>query len=332
MFSKVVKRLLRGSVFACGLNYLASGKNASGNSFAMLCYHRVLEQPDPWYRFSITVEQFKKQLAFLSRFCHVLPLGETVARLEAEGKLPARCVVLTFDDGYRDLYTHVWPLLKRYGLAATAFISVGAIEQKWLWPDLVRHALRTTNQTALSLEGAGPFKAPLENTAQRLSAVEKLDAYLKKLPHNQKETAIDAMLKQLLACGRGDIRLPGLMLSWDELKQMSSEGFSIGAHSMTHPILTRMPPAQASDEISQSRKRLQQNLGAAIEHFCYPNGTAEDFSPDIEALVRQAGFRSACTTLHGLNQPSQNRFALRRIGTTHDCLRTFIRVLEEASV
>lgn len=325
-----LKKKLRNNVTACGLNYWASSRKEA--SFAMLCYHRVLEQPDPWYRYSVTVEQFERQLALLSRFCRVLPLEEVIERLERGRPLPRRCVVLSFDDGYRDLHTQAWPLLKHYGLAATVFISVQAIERGWLWPDLVRYAIRKTTRSSLTFAGSdASFYVSLGSEPDRLAAVDSVDAYLKRLPNEQKEKMLDSMLEQLLGYGRLDVRFNGLMLSWDELKEMSGGGFAAGAHSMTHPILTRLPLVKAAEEIAQSRQRLQQALGAAVEHFCYPNGGPGDFSADIQRLIREAGFRSACTTLHGLNGPTQDRFALKRIGTTHDSLRTFVRVLEEAT-
>lgn len=327
-----LKRYLRNSVTACGLSYWAASRRRA-ESFAVLCYHRVLERPDPWYSFSLTRELFERELALLKRFCSVLPLDEIITRLERGHALPPRCVALTFDDGYRDVYTDAWPLLRRYQLPATLFVTVQAIAQGWLWPDLVRHAVRNTQASGVTLRTAGGSSSTVawRTASERCQAVEQIDGWLKEVSHEEKERALDALLAELTGSVRAGLTFPGLMLSWEELRRLHAEGMEIGAHSMTHPVLSRMPESSAAEEIAASRAELEKRLGAPVRHFCYPNGRPQDVSSAIRRCVEQAGFHSACTTVHGLNRPSEDRFLLKRVGTTHDSLRTFTRVLEEAA-
>jgi len=147
-----LKRRLRNDATACGVTLWLS-RPGGGDRFTIIVHHRVEERPDPYYpvHYSVAVEVLEAQLEMFSRFCTVLPLDDIVRRLEEGRPLPRRCVALTFDDGYREVFTLVRPLLKRYGLPATLFVTVEALERGFLWPDLLRYAIRQTHEPHVAL-------------------------------------------------------------------------------------------------------------------------------------------------------------------------------------
>jgi peptidoglycan/xylan/chitin deacetylase (PgdA/CDA1 family) len=95
-----------------------------------------------------------------------------------------------------------------------------------------------------------------------------------------------------------------------QLQDWLDAGHSLGSHTLTHPWLTRIPLDRAREEISASKKTLEDRFGRRIEHFCYPYG---DHNPAILDLVAEAGYRTACTTQPGINTPETPRLALRRV-------------------
>jgi len=99
-----------------------------------------------------------------------------------------------------------------------------------------------------------------------------------------------------------------------EVRDWLAAGHSIGAHTITHPRLTRIPAAQARSEIADSRRRLEDRFGVAIEHFCYPYGK---WSKSVRALVEDAGYRTAVTLDGGVNAVDTDPFALRRLSVGH---------------
>lgn len=103
------------------------------------------------------------------------------------------------------------------------------------------------------------------------------------------------------------------VLNWDEARELARGPVSIGSHSCTHPILSRMPADGARDEIVRSRERLEEALGRPVTLFCYPNGLKEDFTPEIERMVRDAGYAAACTMIPGANDHRTPPWRLRRI-------------------
>ena len=304
----------------------------SNPGFLIVTYHRILEQCDPYdARGVVRRSVFENQLRMLKRCCAVLPLPEVIDRIDRGAPLPRRCVALTFDDGYRDFSTLAWPLLRRYRLPATLFVTVQALERGFLWPDLLRHAIRHTKATHVTLktlEATGPWTARLTNQAERLQAVQQLSARLKVLRHDEKENVLQALVDNLFDDrGSPDASLPSrLTLSWQELETLVSEGLDIGAHTMTHPSLAYLPEHEAAEEIRLSRQVLEQRLGKPIAHFCYPHGTASDVSPQVQRLVQAAGFRSACTTLNGINRCSTDRFLLKRIDANQRAWNLLVQV------
>lgn len=107
---------------------------------------------------------------------------------------------------------------------------------------------------------------------------------------------------------QGEVEEP--LMGEGELRTWLEAGQEIGAHTMTHPWLTRVGRAQAREEITASKKSLEDRFGRRIDHFCYPYG---DYDEAILDLVGEAGYRTACTTQSGINTPDTPRLALKRI-------------------
>jgi len=104
--------------------------------------------------------------------------------------------------------------------------------------------------------------------------------------------------------------LPGLLMDKAQLKDWLDAGQEIGSHTSTHPRLTHVSALRAREEISGSKKKLEDTFGIAVEHFCYPYG---DWSPAVRDIVAEVGYKSACITKFGVNTAEADAFALKRI-------------------
>jgi peptidoglycan/xylan/chitin deacetylase (PgdA/CDA1 family) len=102
---------------------------------------------------------------------------------------------------------------------------------------------------------------------------------------------------------------PEPMMDVAQVREWLAAGHEIGSHTLTHPWLTRLPVAEAREEITASRKKLEDVFGRPIEHFCYPYG---DWNETVRDLVAEAGYRTACTTNPGVNRPGDSPFSLKR--------------------
>jgi peptidoglycan/xylan/chitin deacetylase (PgdA/CDA1 family) len=95
-----------------------------------------------------------------------------------------------------------------------------------------------------------------------------------------------------------------------QVREWLAAGHEIGSHTLSHPFLTRISFRQAHEEVTASKKQLEDRFGVPVRHFCYPYG---DWNTAVRDLVVAAGYETACTTEFGLNTAQSPRFELRRI-------------------
>jgi peptidoglycan/xylan/chitin deacetylase (PgdA/CDA1 family) len=120
--------------------------------------------------------------------------------------------------------------------------------------------------------------------------------------------------------------IPGKLMDREAVKQWLAAGNQIGSHTLRHPFLTRISRAEAKEEITASKKKLEDWFGVPIEHFCYPYG---DWNAEVKNMVQTAGYLSACTTAAGVNTKTTDCFALRRFTARYPSrsLRALFKVL-----
>jgi peptidoglycan/xylan/chitin deacetylase (PgdA/CDA1 family) len=103
-------------------------------------------------------------------------------------------------------------------------------------------------------------------------------------------------------------------LQWDDVRTLAKNGVEFGAHTRSHPILSRLATVeQLEAEICGSKHRIEQEAGVEVRHFCYPNGTAEDFTPQTVEVIRAGGYSTAATGFPGVNRRGANPFELKRM-------------------
>ena len=277
---------------------------------SVLIFHRVLAQPDPLLPGEADASRFDQICAWVAQWFTVLPLGDAVQRL-ARGDLPARALVITFDDGYADNHDVALPILQRHGLVATFYVATGFLDGGRMWNDTVIESVRGAPASGLALGALkldGVRHLPLGDVAQRRAAIATLLGALKYRPIDERQHLVQAVAE---ASGAS---LPGhLMMRSAQVRALADAGMTVGAHTVSHPILKSLPPGQARSEIDQSRQALEAITGAPVRHFAYPNGVpGRDLSDETVGIVRGLGFDSAVTTAWGAARRGDDCFQLPR--------------------
>jgi len=261
----------------------------------ILLFHRVHARPDPLFPHEPDARRFEAKMKALARDWTVLPLPQAVALLR-EGGLPARALCITFDDGYADNFSIAAPILKRWRLPATFFISTGFMSGEVMWNDRVIEAVRATRRTRLDLADRGLGAHEMETPQARRACVAALLAAIKYLPQAARDEAVAAIVRQAAVVPAHE-----LMMRPAQVVALLRAGHSIGAHTVTHPILSRLAPEAAQAEIARARDALEALLQARVGLFAYPNGKpGEDYLPEHVAMVRGLGFDAALTTAAGV--------------------------------
>ncbi len=330
-----VRRILAATVFYSGINTLYRFL-ARKSQAVVLMYHRVIDRVDlnrahfqPGMY--VTKEAFEMQMRYLTQHYNVVSLQGFAEIMKSGNKIPANTCVLTFDDGWKDTYTNVFPILKKYNLPATVFLVSSYIgTDQWFWPEEVSFLL-TKGTENIEIAEANLNNYPALNRVDfyriisnpDITLVQKIEMIietLKRLDQEGREKVIDE-LRDFLKCGSvPDPSMP-LLLSWDKVIEMSRHAITFGSHTKTHAILTKVSTHEAIEEIFESKRDIEKRLSSACLAFCYPNG---DYNNQIKRVVKDH-YTCSFTTEQGFVKQGDDLFAIKRVGIHNDI--TFTKAL-----
>ncbi len=272
----------------------------------ILIYHRVLERPDPLQDIP-DAREFRRQMELVRRCFRPLPLPEAVARLKAGG-LPARALCVTFDDGYRDNHEVALPILQELGIPATFFVATAYLDGGLMFNDRVIETLRRLPPGEYELDWLEQEPLVIDGEESRRALVPRLLGSLKYRPQHERQEA-----SERFAALAPEPLPTDLMMESEQVRNLHQAGMTIGAHTHTHPILTRIPCEGAREEITRGRERLEEITGAPVTLFAYPNGQPViDYDECHAAMVRELGFEAALSTRWGAADVGSDPFQLPR--------------------
>lgn len=297
------------------IGFLDAYSSLKGNlrsQVVILMYHRVEPQQDILSLSSVDTPDFEDQIRYLSKTHKILPLDELAQHIREKRPLPKRTAIITFDDGYKDVYIYAYPILKKYNVPATIFLTTGHIGTGNLfWWDKIGYLLWNTKLKRIELDDLGTI--PLDQVDDRLQSISKISEHLiKKVTEEKKNKLIEKLVKESGVDIPPDLGKE-IILSWHEVKEMNDNGIDFGAHTVTHPILTRVSSKQARAEITQSKREIERRLDQPVTTFSYPNGSVGDFDGEITNLLKESGFTCAVTTIPRLNTPKTDLYGLGRV-------------------
>ena len=288
-----------------------SFEERSGPSVRILYFHRVNDEGDPFFP-SMPTALFEQEMRFISRRYKVVSLGDAVRRL-AEGGPPEPVISITFDDGYQDNFLNAFPILQRYGLPATIFLTTGSIDSREpLWFERLALAFKKTSLESIDLEIDIPRRLWMRTEAERLQANDELYTVLRGLADEQRQEWLSEILSRL--GGQEGRERNDKMLTWEQTRHMQKHGVDFGGHTVNHPFVSRLRPEQGGWEISECKRRIEAELQVPVKHFAYPSGREQDVAEWNKKLVQQAGYEAAVSTKWGLNNPDTDRLEMRRGG------------------
>jgi peptidoglycan/xylan/chitin deacetylase (PgdA/CDA1 family) len=293
-------------------------------------YHHIAPGPatrSPRFRpnreLFVAEEEFEQQMRYVAAHYDCLSLDEAVQAL-ASGHLPRRSVIVTFDDGYRDNLLAV-PILKRYHVPATIYITTGAIDRaRTFWWDEHETILERLPSLELSWRGT-PRRWDLSSDALKQQAFGELNRMFKALTPVEQDELLAVLRNAAHAAGSEPPYFdPEAMLSWDEVQALDREPLiTIGAHTVDHFVMRQLSEDELHHQIHGSRTDLERRLGHPVAHFAYPFGREEHADLREFAAVERDGLASAVTTRPG-HWKRPLRYALPRLSVDYsDTLEDF---------
>ena len=284
----------------------------------ILMYHRVTNETsnclyDP--AMYVTTETFEMHIREISKYFRIVPLQEL---LSTEDNRKGLCAI-TFDDGWRDNYEYAFPIIEKYKVPVTIFITINMIgtQNQFWFHSIWREANMAVEQKKEDefIQSYKDQKIWLDPGHINEENICKLIGRFKGLPPNKIEEIISESYKKLGFIQEYDNSL----LDWEQVQEMERNGISFGSHSLNHLILPLIEDEVKRMEIAESLHRLISKGVKANPFFCYPNGSWDNTSIDI---VKSAGYQGAVSTRLGLNTSDTNPYILNRIPVHNEISNT----------
>jgi peptidoglycan/xylan/chitin deacetylase (PgdA/CDA1 family) len=295
---------------------LALVERISGhNGVIILAYHRINDEWKNYFNLNVPPDAFARHLSWLKSHYTVIPLSELLTSGMRRDDRPA--VIITFDDGYKDNYTHAFPLLKQFNMPATIFLTVNPIlNREPIWYDDIKQIILRARKRDLDLTAFGRGSFPLTSDTEKKQAIHTI---VKQLKHSATFDDIQEFIQgiRLQLESQTQDWDGDAMLTWSEITEMQQHNISFQSHTLNHPILTQIPIEQVTLELLQSKTILESHLGQPVEFIAYPNGEEMDYNDVIIQRLEDLNYHGACTLEPGKNNPL-DQFRLQRYGIDND--------------
>lgn len=299
---------------AAGLVYLNSlGKAHLRHHPVILMMHRVIdskEQARLPHNNPLCIDKntFAELLFFLKKHFDLVDLENAISnRPSNKPKL-----ALTFDDGWKDNFTHAFPILKKHQVPATIFLSTAYIDQnKGFWWQSIADRLwerpHSVDQAALK-KALQPYAIPLNPALfDDLKSLEKsrlILTFLHSLKQLEPQT-LNPLAEALFYDNRPDA------MDWSDVRLLEESGLiKFGPHGHQHYILTQLEQSACVEDLHKSHALITEHCSRPLNIYCYPNGNN---NPHIHSLLSELGYSYALSTEPGLIHTTQNNFCLPRI-------------------
>lgn len=302
------------------VGFFSQVKNTICNDLRILAYHRVLDianienYPYDHELISASREQFDYQIKYISKYFNPISEEQLVDHLENSTSLPRRPIMVTFDDGFNDNYHNAFPILRKYKVPATIFITSGNIDSgKTLWFDWLASLIYASNTNKIDV----PLLKKEYTRGDRETNEQIMIDLIIMLREVDNHTRLDILnqLEQQYSDTVNEIdKNLSAVLTWDQVREMSNNGISIGSHTVTHPILSRINSDELDYELAESKSVIEKQLNKDVLSISYPTGMTESFTDEVVTKVRDIGYKIAYTYLHNNNRiPISDRYRLKRL-------------------
>lgn len=308
------KKLLATILYYSGFFFLCL-KLKKTSALSILAYHRVLDI-DSNYQYdreliSASTAQFTWQVNFLKKYYNVISFQKLSEILNQNETVPANSLIITFDDGFEDNYTHAFKILKRYGLPATFFIATDYIDQHdCFWFDAVVKVVNSLPDNDYYLKEID-YRFTIAGADSKINIYKKIQFQLKRLENYRRLRTVQEVLELMPECDFSD----NLPMTWEQIQEMKDFGMEFGSHTLTHPVLSRLAKEEIYDELSNSKEHIEKKLNVSVQAIAYPVGGDAATNEDVISIASECGYDFGCVYSHGVNFVTLqlNQFKLKRL-------------------
>ncbi len=288
-----------------------------GNNLIILNYHRVyrgdLVSAFDEELFGPSLESFTQQMRWLKENRAVfLSEDELIYFQQKQKKIPKRSVLITFDDGYKDNFTLVYPVLRSLHIPAIYFIPAGGImDRKLGWWDIISFFIKKTRKKNISIT---EHEFSLLDGREKKEAIFHLLQLMKTEPHSRTQDLLKVLSKECEVDFPSYDEQDAELMTRKEIKEVQNNGIAIGSHTISHRVLATLDEDEQFEELLSSKRLLEDMLPGKIRSFSYPVGDYTAFTKKTKDLAQKAGYDISFSFKTGVNyQRITDPFDIRRI-------------------
>ena len=288
-----------------------------GHNLIILNYHRIYKEnivtSFDEELFSLSLASFTQQLHWLKENHAVfLSEDELIYYWQQKKKIPKRSILITFDDGYKDNFTLVYPLLRSLQIPASYFIPVGAImDRKLGWWDIISFFIKKTRKKTISIQGRD---FSLQSSGEKKRTIFRLLQLMKTEPYSQTQDLLEILSEECGVAFPSHDEQDAELMSWEDIREVLDNGIAIGAHTVSHRVLATLDENEQFEELCSSKRLLEDMLPGKIRSLSYPVGDYTAFTQQTKVLARKAGYDISFSFKTGVNyQYITDPFDIKRI-------------------
>jgi peptidoglycan/xylan/chitin deacetylase (PgdA/CDA1 family) len=294
-----------------------------GRKYAkILAFHSVSNNENYFVKGTnmwVSASLFVELCAYIRKYYNIISLQKFVESLK-EGKIPERSVVITFDDGFADNYHFAYPILKKFQIPATIFLTTEAIDnRKPIWiqklnylvnefgVDEIIGKIRDSSKYAYFERSIGSGNS--DNVSPK-----QLEQFLTyKIAKNHRQEFLTELYSEFDISMEDIFSSKSVFLSWEEIKKMQADGICFGNHGKSHTPFSVLSKDDQIAEVLNSKSTIVQHLDQDFMPFAYPFGQKRDFTNVTKQIVDEAGHSCILTAMSTLNHANTSRMELGRI-------------------
>ena len=257
---------------------------------------------------------FRKQLKFLKSCGYTFATMTELMDTFAQGKNAEKFVVLTFDDGFRNIVDNAYPVMQKLGAKGCFYLVAGLIgTDQLLWTDHIEMFLRSSRESEFKFIFQGK---PITYTINTKDLLEAAMRDIKKKLRTISDKERKEHLRQFVLESVVSVPKEFLFASWEQIKKLDKNVLEVGCHTQNHPNCEMLDSDEEfREELLNSKRAIENKVGYDVKHFCYPAGS---FNAEVIRHVKEYGYQSAATIIPGFNNKNTDPYVLKRISIEED--------------
>lgn len=292
------------------------------NKLIILIYHGISGKDFKFnHRRYYPKALFEKEIKYLKKKgYHYITLTEWLKIIKNKSLLKNKYVILTFDDGFKNVIKYAYPIMEKYNAKGCFYVISSLIgKEQLIWSDYIEVLIKNYPKSNFQFKfKSQEYNYILNNPRNAQICIGDIKKKLRTLPNNERISHLKQFNPPNNISNFKYISEDYLIANWNELKSIDKRILEIGGHSKSHPNMESLKNEdEFLEELYESKKELEENLGYRIDHLCYPVGS---YNIDTIRYAKKYGYLTAVTTKEGFNTTKTDLFQLKRLNLKNDFL------------